>query len=489
MKRHGVWVLVAAVMALPASAADTSPVELILAGLVNRFRTETGASVGVHVLRLRDNSVIFDHGGRKPLMPASNMKIVTSAVAFQRLGPEFCFQTILARDGADIGVYGDGDPTTGDPRIAQAAGQSIYAVFDKWAAALTDAGIKQIKGNLVIHAGIFQNAYFHPDWAQKHRGVWYGAPVAGVNFNDNCVNVTFAVKDKAIQPQVVPEGRFLKIVNQTKPGKHAWGGRFSQDGLTLTLSGTVAGASAEPVCVPAPNPTVLYATVLADRLLNAGIELKGKILVSLEPADAAGPGEKSQVIITETTPLAEPLARCNKQSLNMMAECIFLRCGVEKASPSDWKIAAKTAQEVLAKDYGISAGEASVADGSGLGRDNRVSPAALTAILWRLAGQKVFTDSLAIGGVDGSLERRFNDERFRGRVIAKTGSIAGVSSLSGYVLNKQAQPALAFSVLINGNIWGKTMNAHALQDAICMALVRDLDGPPASAPAATKKAR
>jgi D-alanyl-D-alanine carboxypeptidase/D-alanyl-D-alanine-endopeptidase (penicillin-binding protein 4) len=221
---------------------------------------------------------------------------------------------------------------------------------------------------------------------------------------------------------------------------------------------------------------MLFGCVLMDRLVRAGIKLGGKIAVS---ADAAGPGREDglRVIATETTPLPVVLRRANKHSHNLMAECLFLRSAVEPGAPATWEKAAKTAAAVLQADYGLPAGQFHVADGSGFSRKNRVSPAALTSLLRAMAGKKAFVESLSIAGVDGTLQRRLAAPPCRGRILGKTGSLAGVSALSGYVLDRTGKPALAFSILINGRTRGKRRDAGGLQAAVCGILIRAVDAP------------
>ena len=118
-----------------------------------------------------------------------------------------------------------------------------------------------------------------------------------------------------------------------KPGaKQLWDFTVSPEGSQLTITGTLAKAAADPTFVPTTNPGYLFGEALAERIIQAGIPFSGKIIVSSDPADAAGPGGL-QVIAKEKTPLSAAMSRANKHSLNMMAECIFLRSGVEKGRP------------------------------------------------------------------------------------------------------------------------------------------------------------
>ena len=445
-----------------------------VADLIARYDAAK-ANYTLNVVRLHDGAVLFEHNPHSALMPASNEKIVTSAFALKRLGPNFQFRTVLGMAGDDLVVLGDGDPTSGDPVIAKDNKSTIYAMLDAWAAKLKHRGLTKIDGNLLIRTGIFQPPGICPEWERKHVGTWYGAPVAGVNFNDNCFDVMFEGKSPALTPVLRPDSRFFTVINSAKSGpKQLWHCVVNPEGSQLTITGTLAKAAADPTFVPTTNPGYLFGAALAERIIQAGIPFSGKIIVSADPADAAGPGGL-QIIAEEKTPLSAAMSRANKRSLNMMAECLFLRSGVEKGAPATWKGTAELAEKTLQAAYDIPEEELVIADGSGLARENHISSSAMCKLLSGLVKEKIFVDSLAIGGTDGSLNKRFTEPRYTNRVIAKTGTINNVSSLSGYILDHTGDPVLAFSILVNG-AGGAKMSPHDFQDAVCEALVRQVDG-------------
>ena len=153
----------------------------------------------------------------------------------------------------------------------------------------------------------------------------------------------------------------------------------------------------------------------------------------------------------------------------MSAECMFLRAG-----DGTWSGSAKIMIDTLAKAYGLSPDSLQVRDGGGLSRGNRVTADAVTKILAALArGEQahLFLDSLPISGTDGRLRRRMAKDPYRGRVLGKTGYIAGVSCLSGYVLDRARKPALAYSILVNDVPSGKGYLAKRLQDDLCRMMV------------------
>jgi D-alanyl-D-alanine carboxypeptidase/D-alanyl-D-alanine-endopeptidase (penicillin-binding protein 4) len=148
----------------------------------------------------------------------------------------------------------------------------------------------------------------------------------------------------------------------------------------------------------------------------------------------------------------------------MAAECLLLASG-----DGTWEGSARLAEKTLTDDLGLAAGQFVVKDGSGYSRHNRITPVAMTTLLTKalsMNGADAFLSSLPVGGEDGSLAKRLGGAQ--GRVLAKTGYIAGVSCLSGYVLNGEGKPAYAFSVLVNKNV--DLTAARAFQDEVCAML-------------------
>lgn len=464
-----------AATAAPAAAPAPPPSSLqkSLAPLADRYAADAKAVVGLHVIRLSDGAVLCDVRGDQPLIPASNQKIVSSAVALKRLGRDFEFKTNLYLVGKDVLVVGDLDPTLGDERLAKAANESIYAVLDGWASALKQAGVKEIQ-ELVLEHGIFRDAYAHPDWPADQLNRWYGAGLAGLNFNDNCMDVSFVVSGAAVSAVLSPQTRFLEVQNQVRVGKQdAWSLRFNANGTKATLAGTVVRGSGEPQSIAVPEPPVLLGMTLAERLTAAGLEIKAGINIT----GAGWPAlpKDARLIATASTPLGNALFRANKFSLNMMAEAMFLRSSVELNTPATWERAAAVARKTLIADYGLDGAQFSIADGSGLGRGNRISPANLTRLLRALVNEPRFTSALPVAGVDGSLQKRSQSWACKGRVIAKTGYISNVSALSGYVLDGDGRPVLAFSTLVNGPTWGQKQSARGLHEDICETLTSYVD--------------
>lgn len=461
--------LAASALCAPAAPAQTHrpSVEATVAALVGAHEKRTSrAVVGASAVDLRTSQTLASVRDTRLFAPASNQKVLTSAFALARLGAGFKFVTAAHLANGDLVVSGNFDPILGDPVVASRAQASIYDELDRWAKAIKLKSGPRGMRDIVLLSSKPGRTYRHPDWPKRQHSRSYAAPAGVLNFSNNCLAVTFRVVSGKALPSITPHSRLVAIRDQTKVGtKHLWSLLLGADDSRITLTGTLT-RSTGPYHVPINHPPLLFGRVLADRLARAGVPVTGRVRTA-GPTTIA-PGAATEACRTET-PLPVVMRRANKHSLNMAAECMMLRAG-----DGTWAGSAAKMTQTLRKVHDVPAGGLAARDGSGLSSSNRVSPAAMTKVLAGLAGGKgagVFLESLPISGVDGTLVRRLRNSPCRGRVRAKTGYIAGVCCLSGYVLDKAGRPAVAFSVLVNGTNSG----AKSLQDSIADALARWVD--------------
>ena len=428
-----------------------------------------GARVGVSVVDLASGKATVSTRENELFIPASNQKLLSSAFALHALGGDYRFTTELyITSGGDIVVYGDFDPTFGDPELAVEEGKSIYAEMDRWAVAVKKHLGDKPPGRLFVSGG---SGVYRPDtWKVNQNHLHYQAPAGKLNFHRNCFSATFQITDAKAHAIIVPQSRFISVSSSVQVGeKHIWSMHPGAGDGELVLRGTIKTASPYPLYVAAGDPPMLFARTLADRFVAAGVPFEGLIKsMDLSKIDRKG----AKPVCTTTTPLARAMIRANRDSLNMAAECFLLRAG-----DGTWAGSARVMEKTLAKAFELSADSLVVSDGSGLARKNRVSPATMTKLLAGIAGRKdasVLTDSLARAGIDGTLQKRMSTAPCMGRIIGKTGYILKVSCLSGYVLDKTGKPAMAFSIMAN-DMPGRVAPAKALQDEICAMLVEQVD--------------
>lgn len=453
-----------------ASKGDSLPAQL------EKILTSHGqpkARVGGRVVELPSGKVLFDLDGERPMVPASNMKLIIMCAALDALGKDYQYKTTLAMRGNDLVVIGAGDPTLGDERIAEIQGKPITEVFRAWAAKLKAAGITQIKGNLVIDDSLFDRQWVHPSWPPPQFQAWYEAPIGGLNFASNCLDVRVQPTKKGQPPSVsfVPPNAMFAVNNKSVTGaKSTVSASRTREGDTIVVSGIVSRESKlGPITVR--DPGLYFGHVLKTVLAANGIRVDGKVIrISgrLDPAKLPG---DCKLIDTYRAPITWALARCGKQSLGMMAEAIIKLLGSKTSGVGSWD-SGRAAVKGFLKKAGVPADQVTIDDGSGLSRNNRLSPAATTQVLHHMfnspGGQfEALLDCLSHAGIDGTLEKRMKFPETKGRVFAKTGYIDGVRTLAGYV-QTQSGKWVAFAFYYNQA--GSTKPLSNLQDQACRVL-------------------
>lgn len=466
-----------------------------LAGDVSRALhrlDDKGAFLAARVVDLETGEVLLSENPDEPIIPASNGKLAVSAAALDLFGPNYTFKTYLVIDGDDLWIVGSGDPGVGDDKIAQKYGREVTSVFDDWAAAVRRRGLSRVNGNIYYWDRAFDEEWVHPLWKKSFLVDWYAAPVSGLNFNDNCIDVTAYPADEAGAParlDVVPPNAVATVENKTVTGGE---GKAEITRAAEAPQFTVVGGITKKQkyeSKPITNPGAFFADAFRTHLKSAGIEVAGEVYrADSLPFPPIGPGIDRIVAVHETA-MPDVLDRINKNSQNLFAEAISKAMGREyvlrrdgRSVAGSWALGEEATRTFLTR-YGINAGQYVAADGSGLARENRVTSRLITDLLevmWRHPHGQTWRNSLSVGGIDGTIGKRQKD--FAGRIFAKTGYIGGVRSLSGYAKTYDGR-WLAFSFIYN-NIEGSVKPYEALQDDACWAMIHyPRKAPPRAVPA------
>jgi D-alanyl-D-alanine carboxypeptidase/D-alanyl-D-alanine-endopeptidase (penicillin-binding protein 4) len=465
--------------AFPDDAAASAALEKLLAA-----RGPAAGTSGVYVADARTGAPIFNRDGASLRVPASAMKLVTTAAAWLSLGPDYRFETAAYRAGplgpggsvsGDLVILGGGDPTLD---VASGAGAAPGRV-DELANAIARAGIRRIDGNLVFDAGRFDRVVRHPDWPSDQLWRWYCAPVAALLVARSCVTVRVEPGAAVGEPgrvTLLPRVQVLRPRNETVTVATKKEHRIivdppGADGTIRVRGGVLAGSGGYDAEVAVPDPVAVFGDVFHGALVRAGVALRGE--VELRPGAMAELKDPVKVA-SITTPLSEVVTTANQRSQNLFAECLFKTLGSERQREGSFAAGAAEAATLAAR-VKAPPDELRPVDGSGLSRNNRVSARFLVMVLGHLyretAAPERFLATLAAGGEEGgSLSKRLAD--LGNDVRAKTGTIRDVSSLAGYVRTKSGRVA-CFAVLVNDPKMdlGK---ARALQDEICRVLWREL---------------
>ncbi|MBL8745549.1 MAG: D-alanyl-D-alanine carboxypeptidase/D-alanyl-D-alanine-endopeptidase, partial [Phycisphaerae bacterium] len=414
------------------------------------------ARIGVVILDGATGEVLASARGDESFIPASNMKLLTSGAALAVLGKDFKFETSLVYDeaapGGRVVLRGGGDPALGDPKLLQQSKTSVEWVLTTWVDAMKSAGVPA-GAELVIDDRVFDRQYVHPSWPAEQLNRWYCAEVSGLNFHTNLISI-FAEPREAGRPPSVktePISPWIEIRNRAKSvkqGNHtAWAARDGDRGIMLY--GDVRFSN-DPVDVSLTDVPSYMARLLGDRMASAGMR-PSRVRVAEENENL----DSGRVLHTFSTDIATALRRCNVDSYNLYAECFIKRLGHEVThAPGSWTNGSAVMRMVLQEHLGIDAGRAfTVADGSGMSRNNRVTPRMLALWLKAMADDErtgdAFLASLAQAGEEGTLRRRFRGQPLVNDVRAKTGYLSGVSAISGYVTESKSGRRLIFSIITN----------------------------------------
>lgn len=389
------------------------------------------AEWGVLIVNPRTGDTLYSKNAGKLFMPASNMKIVTSAVALTLLGPEYRYRTTFLRDGevrdslldGNLLVMGRGDPTVSDRMRGTAT-----TVMDALADSLRAHRIRQISGALARVGNAFPDSIYGFGWEWNDLGEYYGAGVDELVFNEG-----MAPTKLRPPPDTVRDSLY---------------------------SG------------PSRNPAKAYLDALHDGLTRKGIRVDGGVRGdSILPT----PFKMDTVFVLVSPPLREILPATMKPSQNQIAEILLRTIGLERGGVGTADTARKiVGQQLLA--WGVEPDGFVIVDGSGLSDQDLLTPETIVRVLDRIQRDTAFAtyyNSLPIAGVDGTLDARMKGTPAEGNVHAKSGTTTKGRSLSGYVTTADGE-RLIFSILANNTTTPGTAVTHVIdQIAASLAAYRE----------------
>jgi D-alanyl-D-alanine carboxypeptidase/D-alanyl-D-alanine-endopeptidase (penicillin-binding protein 4) len=452
-----------------------------------------GTPVAVLLMDLSADDVLVEIQADRPMIPASNQKIITTAAALDRLGVNYQFTTRLAivndapaqelppvmnagtqpaesdtnpeplSPQPQLLIIGDGDPALADPILLAAQNLTPDDVLDLWVQHVVDTGHRRFS-RLIVDDRIFDRQFVHPSWPSDQLNRDYCSQVAGLNFNNNCLRVLPVPAESAgFAPtvQVYPFWPQLQTINRAVTGTDdAFGITRDPAANVFTFRGKVRNRRSEPFATPLYDPPMVLGQLLAHRLDKAGVTVDEVVRL-----DDQAPQPTHAVLHEVRTTLASVLDRTNQDSENLFAECLFKRLGHQlTGAPGSFDSGAAAIRIFLQQRMGsrLNTALAIPSDGSGLSRDNQVTARLLVEVLRYIQRDRaldaVFRPSLAEAGSSGTLARRLGG--LNAEIFAKSGYIRSVSTLSGYMVyppadGRRRERVYAFSLLFNnfpGNI-------------------------------------
>lgn len=510
--------LVLLVLAGAALAAPPKPLQDRIANVIGVPDLARGFW-GIEVTSLSSGKTLYSLNPDKLFTPASNTKLFTTAAALALIGPDYKFRTTVetaasldryGRLNGDLLLVGHGDPNLSGRELpydlrTQRNDHPIQAL-ETLADALVQKGVKYVDGDIVADDSYFAFERYGEGWSQDDL-VWAdGAPVSALTINDNVVFVNILPADRPGEKafvSVTPFADYYRLDNRIITTPAGTGRKFfvnREPGSTvLTLWGNM------PLDDPGANealaiedPAEFAAALFRQLLEKRGIVVYGRqrtkhtelatlstfSVTTVAPSRGGSDGQlrplkSDQPIVLasyESKPMLDDVRVVNKVSQNLHAEILLRLLGRERGTAGTIEGGLEVLRGFLTQ-AGISNEQYVFYDGSGLSRQNLVTPHSVVQLLRYAALQPwgtAFKSTLPVSGVDGSLSDRLNAPRLQSRILGKTGSLGGVKTLSGYATTDSGE-AVVFSILSNNfNLPPKRVTDTI--DALVQAIVEDASG-------------
>ena len=440
------------------------------------------ATLGILVQSLDTGEILYDHNSEKVLMPASNEKIPTSAVALMKFGPDYKYETNMYTNGTidqgvlkgDLYIVGSGDPTIGY-RFCENQDSCLF--FSDWIDHLSKLNIKKIQGRIIGIDDVFDDELIGYGWTVDNLSYYYSAEINGLMLNENSAEVTMSVDSVThdLNISVNPDFNYLDFntdISITENNNHDSDYNvFRETNSNLvTVSGKIKVDDVIREDIAIHNPTLFFLHGLKHELNENGISVTG-VLIDSDDLDSLDQIRDMELLYTHVSPpFSEILKVLLKRSQNLYAESFVKLLGHHYGKSGSFAEGEKIIKNTLVR-FGLDNGSFQYKDGSGLSRYNYISPAHIVKILRGMHLHQygpIYKNCLPVAGVDGTIGYRMKGTPAQGNIYAKTGTISNVRCLSGYATSKDGEN-LVFSIMAN-NFLCSVHVVMDLQDQICIAL-------------------
>jgi D-alanyl-D-alanine carboxypeptidase/D-alanyl-D-alanine-endopeptidase (penicillin-binding protein 4) len=427
--------------------------------------------VGMIVIDLERDSVVYSHNCRRNLIPASNVKIVTSAAALTFLGRDFRFKTFLKMTGrkqrdewdGDVIVVGGGDP-----------GFSLEQL-EQFVNVIKDQGISSIAGDIILDDGLFTGERLPIGWAWHYLDARYAAEISALSLNRNVVNVHIeATRAGALaNVYIEPATKYVRLINSMRT-------RANGDSIiifrrpeanTIYVDGGIAYGRVRDIEVAVKDPTMFFGEYLKERLIASGVKIQGRCIKSREHKSSDRSGGFDVIDSVVSVPLHEIIQEMNTESVNLYGEAVLKTLGSYYGEEGSFRAGVAIVKEFMRR-CGVDTALVALYDGSGLSRHDVISPYDIALVLRYMYHSDLFEEFFGLlpAPGEGTLEKKLNG--LNGFLRAKTGTLDGVSCLSGYLSIDDR--CYCFSMLFN-NFTCSNREIEKIQEEILREFKRSLE--------------
>jgi D-alanyl-D-alanine carboxypeptidase/D-alanyl-D-alanine-endopeptidase (penicillin-binding protein 4) len=430
-----------------------------------------GALWGIKVVSVGSGKTLFESYADRLMSPASNSKLYTGALGLEQLGGDYRFTTPVYAAGkiSDSGtlhgnliVVGHGDPSWNERRL----GTNFWTAFEPFVTILTHAGVRRVDGDLIADATFFQGPPTGSSWAIDDLSGGEVGMISALTLNDNLAQVNVGPGAKIGAPcklTLLQAGTGLTLSNQTVTVAANVHGQLDfyqplDSNVIFILGELPAGDAGANLDVVVPRPADWFAASLKIALEHHGIKVTGHTRGVAWPQSGTDVAQSGAIKLGTvfSPPLREVVRNFMKPSQNLEADTLLADVGemtrASNAPPRQTsEDAGLAALHHFLDDVGVEPGDVRFDEGSGLSRNNLTTANATVTLLQYMdmhSEAQDFKAALPIGGVDGTLRRRFKNTAAAGNLIAKTGTLRWAHALSGYITTAIGE-RLAFSIMLN----------------------------------------
>lgn len=431
---------------------------------------------GVKVEITETGQPLFALNADEGLIPASNRKLFTGALALDQLGPDYTYKTYLYKTGTvdangtlngNLVIVPSGDPTFSKKLYKVSRPDWVYK---DWAEKVKASGIKYITGDLLVDCSAWDMNDITPQgWPNRMLNDSYAPQTSPLTINENITNIILT-PGKDGQPANVsfaPPATGYPVENKTVSGKP--GGPLAKRVVNKHIEVRGGVSSKKTIwSLPIDRPTLYAAANFRHHLMDNDVPIQGSVRIITASNTLPGPTAQNTIAMVQSPKLIEIIDYMMKRSDNHMAEQIYVSVSHARLGKGSYSNSRRLEADLLRRAH-VDPDGVHCYDGCGLSEANKVSASAVCRLLSFMQTHqfaKEYYECMAISGTDGTLRNRMSS--ISGRVHAKTGTINQVKTLSGYIRLSEGK-LLSFSFLVNKNTGSSPSGTH---DRLCRALAR-----------------